>query len=273
MKLFLFSIFILSSTINYAQNAMGPRQAVTLMGKQRLLTQKITNARVFVLTEGQTEKFKKEFDNSIILFNENLKSLARYAPTKAIKKRTDYIATYWESFKVTAEKADTSKRSIMNFVRNGESLYTLCDDAMAEMVKYAFDVNTTNSEDARNQETITKQINNVAKVRLGIIKLPLIYNLYIGGYELSNQKSLNKSIDNINSGLTSLAAAEINNTTVDDAIANALTEWNSFKTKYFKKGLNMFNDLRTSPLSIYDDVVAIQSKLDKITFGYVSLAQ
>jgi hypothetical protein len=273
MKLFCSIVILFVGFGVNAQNTMGPRTAVTLMGKQRLLTQKMTNAKVFLVTEVQSEKFKKEFDNSILLFAENLKNLQKYAPTKAIKKRTEYIATYWDGFKITASNLDTSKKAILNFVRNSETLYNLCDDAMSEMVKYAYDVNTINSEDTRNQETITKQINNVAKVRLGTIKLPLLYNLLIGNYEANNQKGLNKALENVTVGLTSLAAAEINNNTVDEAIANAIVEWNAFKLKYFKKGLNQFNDLRASPVALYDDVVALQSKLDKITFGYVSLAQ
>jgi hypothetical protein len=273
MKIFLSSLAILLAFNTFAQPAMGSRQAVTLMGKLRLLTQKITNAKVYLVTEGQIDKFKKEYETNVQLFAENIKALQKYSPTKGIKKRTEYIGTYWESFKVTAQNLDSSKKSILNFVRNSESLYTLCDDAMAEMVKHAFDVNTTNSEETRNQETITKQINNVSKVRLGLTRIPLTYNLFIGGYDVNYTKNLLRSNDNITQGLTALAAAEINNATADAAIAATLADWNSFKAKYFKKGLLQFSDLRTNPVNMFDDVSAMQTKLDKITFAYVSLAQ
>jgi hypothetical protein len=272
-KLLLVVFLFIGWMAGHSQSKLNPRQAVTLMGKMRINSARIANAKLLELGNYNAEKYKKDVDNFILTFNEGLNAYTNYKSNEYVVKRINILTASWAKYKEALAAIDTTKKKKDEMLKWYEIVYENCNDAALSLTEYAYDVNTENSDAYRAEEVISKHINMVTKSRINSIKMAINYQLAYSNLRNNATMEIAKHGQYIQVLLSEMSSASINTPVIDEAISNAYTEWNSIKEKFFVKNSFKLKDLTTSPLAMQDAMLAFQQKLDKITFAYVTLAE
>lgn len=273
-KYFLLLVFFAITAVADAQKRSGinPRTAVTLSARQRMMTLRLTIARMFMLAGVQTEKFTKEYNNSATWFGECNKVMKKFAPNKSINKRVDFVADRWQKYNVAEKALDTSIKAVQDYLNNSQLLYAVCNDQTTRLTQFAYDVNTENSQQYRAEELISKHIVYVSRIRTASLNITLNYLLNYNKYDAGAALKITRAAETIQTTLATISAAAINDNDIDNAIAEAYQLWNEFKSNYFTGNTYRLKEVNVAPVTIYDAMTVFQAKLDEITFAYASLS-
>jgi hypothetical protein len=254
------------------RSGINPRTAVTLSARQRMMTMRLTIARLFILSGVQTEKFSKEYNNSATWFGECNKVMKKFSPNKSITKRVNFVSDRWEKYSVAEKALDTSAKSVQDFLTNSQLLYAVCNDQTTRLIQFAYDVNTQNSQQYREEELLSRHITYVSRIRAHCLNIVLNYLLNHNKYDAGAPLKITKAAEGIQATLATLSASAINNSDIDNAIAEAYQIWNDFKSNYFNPGTYKLKEVNAAPITISDAMTVFQAKLDEITFAYASLS-
>jgi hypothetical protein len=244
-----------------AQSTLTIGQAVNMAGRQRMLSQRMAKARLYRTVGQMTDQAQKELNASQIIFDESLRALQLYAPTKAVRDRFDKVAMVWKDYK-NALTIDSSRSGTLYVVSNNTQFLVLCDEAVQELVAY--------SRTLPNNEDFT---NISGRMRMLSQRLTLYYGAHYFGLDSQAPDQMKKITDGIENGLLLLLSSEINTTEIDEALSNAIKDWDTIRDKCTNRNCYELENRVVEPVFMYETMNRFLNKMDKITAMYASLAK
>jgi hypothetical protein len=247
--------------------------AINIAGKQRMLTQRMAKSFVFKSIGTLPEQSQKELNSSMLLFEENLKLLQANAYNTTIKAKLDRESDLWKSYK-TALGAAFGRGSSSYILTLNTDILNACDEAVTEYVEYAKTRPAANTDDGAAGAMVAFNTNTSGRLRMLSQRMTLYYVAYYNSLlDENGYKVLKSAGDGIANGFTAVLTSEVNNQEVDDAISQAMIEWNVIKEKCTKDNCIDFQAKTLDPALMYEQTNKIVNKVDRIVQAYSKLLE
>jgi len=218
-----------------------------------------------------TETATREKNNSIILFEENLKSLLAFTPTDKINLLLDKEEMLWKDYKklITSE---TTKDNAKQILETNTTILNACDDVVKAYVEYASTLKK--DVDGISAGIIAENINTSGRQRMLSQRLTFYYAAYVWGIaESATGLRLKNLAEFLQQNFSQLITSEVNNTEIDDAIAGVLGDWREIEEKCVKDNCYTFENKGVEVGKMYAFSATVLSKMDKITAMYAKLLE
>ncbi|MEA5460604.1 type IV pili methyl-accepting chemotaxis transducer N-terminal domain-containing protein [Arcicella sp. LKC2W] len=245
--------------------------SVNISGKQRMLTQRMAKAYMYIGMNINTEAANRERNNSIILFEENLKSLMTFTPTDKINLLLLKEETLWKEYKklITSE---VSKDNAKQILETNTTILNACDDVVKAYVEYAGSLKK--EVDGVSSAIIADNINTSGRQRMLSQRITFYYAAYVWGVaESATALRLKNLAEFLQQNFSQLITSEVNNTEIDDAIAGVVGDWREIEEKCVKDNCYTFENKGVEVGKMYSFSSTVLSKMDKITAMYAKLLE
>jgi Type IV pili methyl-accepting chemotaxis transducer N-term len=256
---------------NPASPSMSVGASVNISGKQRMLTQRMAKAFMYMGMNVNAEAAAKEKNNSIILFEENLKSLMAFTPTEKVKLLLVKEETLWKEYKKLIV-SEVTKETAKQILETNTTILNACDDVVKAYVEYAGtlqkDVNGSSAA------TVAENINTSGRQRMLSQRLTFYYAAYVWGIaESATALRLKNLAEFLQQNFSKLITSEVNNTEIDDAMAGVVGDWREIEEKCVKDNCFTFENKGVEVGKMYSFSTTVLSKMDKITAMYAKLLE
>jgi Type IV pili methyl-accepting chemotaxis transducer N-term len=281
MKKTIFTTFILSLfLLQYAHsqgvtNTPAPQlslgASVNISGKQRMLTQRMAKAYMYIGMGVNLETASKEKANSIILFEENLKSLLNFTPTEKLKSALQKEETLWKEYKklITSEVTKENARQILE---TNTTILNACDEVVKLYVEYAGSLNK--EVEGVSGAIIAENINTSGRQRMLSQRLTFYYAAYVWGIaESATALRLKNLAEFLQQNFSKLITSEVNTSEIDDAMAGVVGDWREIEEKCVKDNCFTFENKGVEVGKMYAFSTSVLGKMDKITAMYAKLLE
>lgn len=245
--------------------------SVNISGKQRMLTQRMAKAYMYIGMNINTEAANREKNNSIILFEENLKSLMAFTPTDKINLLLLKEETLWKDYKklITSEVTKDNAKQILE---TNTTILNACDDVVKAYVEYAGSLKK--DVDGISSAIIADNINTSGRQRMLSQRITFYYAAYVWGVaESATALRLKNLAEFLQQNFSQLITSEVNNTEIDDAIAGVVGDWREIEEKCVKDNCYTFENKGVEIGKMYAFSGTVLSKMDKITAMYAKLLE
>jgi len=218
-----------------------------------------------------TEAANREKNNSIILFEENLKSLMAFTPTDKINLLLLKEETLWKEYKklITSEVTKDNAKQILE---TNTTILNACDDVVKAYVEYAGSLKK--EVDGVSSAIIADNINTSGRQRMLSQRITFYYAAYVWGVaESATALRLKNLAEFLQQNFSQLITSEVNNTEIDDAIAGVVGDWRDIEEKCVKDNCYTFENKGVEVGKMYTFSATVLSKMDKITAMYAKLLE
>ena len=274
-KLFLLFLLItsLSVTISAQTTTVALGTLINIAGKQRMLTQRMAKDFVFKAVGTMPEQAQKELNSSVVLFEEGLKLLQANAYNAEIKSKLDREEQLWKTYK-TSLSSGFSKGTATYILTQNTEILAACEDVVKEYVEYAKTRPSKGDDDGATGAAVAANTNTSGRIRMLSQRMSLYYVAYYNGMiDEMGYKILKAAADNIGSSFSAVLTSDANNQEVDDAISQAIIEWNVIKEKCTKDNCIDFQAKTLDPSVMFEQSNKIVNRADKITQSYAKLLE
>ena len=256
---------------NTAPTTISAGASVNISGKQRMLTQRVAKAYMYIGMNINTEVATKEKNNSIILFEENLKTLMSFTPTDKVKMLLAKEEVLWKEYKKLIV-SQVTKENAKQILETNTTILNACDDVVKAYVEYA---GTLQKEvDGASALTIAENINTSGRQRMLSQRLTFYYAAYVWGIaESATALRLKNLAEFLQQNFSKLITSEVNNTEIDDAMAGVVGDWREIEEKCVKDNCFTFENKGVEVGKMYSFSTSVLSKMDKITAMYAKLLE
>ena len=246
--------------------------SVNISGKQRMLTQRMAKAYMYMGLGVNTEGAIKEKANSIILFEENLKSLLNFTPTEKIKVALQKEEALWKDYK-SLIISDVNKETAKKILEANTTILNACDDAVKAYVEYASTQKREN-EDGLAAGIVAENINTSGRQRMLSQRLTFYYAAYVWGVaESATALRLKNLAEFLQQNFSKLITSEVNTSEIDDAMAGVVGDWREIEEKCVKDNCFTFENKGVEVSKMYAFSTTVLGKMDKITAMYAKLLE
>ncbi len=274
-KLFLLFLLVtsLSVTISAQTTTVALGTLINIAGKQRMLTQRMAKDFVFKAVGTMPEQAQKELNSSVVLFEEGLKLLQANAYNAEIKSKLDREDQLWKTYK-TSLSSGFSKGTATYILTQNTEILAACEDVVKEYVEYAKTRPSKGDDDGATGAAVAANTNTSGRIRMLSQRMSLYYVAYYNGMiDEMGYKILKAAADNIGSSFSAVLTSDANNQEVDDAISQAIIEWNVIKEKCTKDNCIDFQAKTLDPSVMFEQSNKIVNRADKITQSYAKLLE
>lgn len=261
--LLLFTIF--STTSLFAQTlTLG--QAINMAGKQRMLSQRMAKDKIYKTMNQLTKEVDKELISSITLFDQNLKLLFDYAPTKEIKYKLEIVDLMWAEYKKNLLERNRTATSYI-FDRN-TSMLTSCDNVVKELIAYSESLPKETSSKVYDTTILSTTISNSGKLRYLTQRLTLYYASTYYKVNKDGTEEIKEAVDMFEKTLASVNISVVNNSDTEEKISEIYRVWQNLKSSMYKNDEIAINRDSTDAVVIYQKANDILNNADQLTNLY-----
>lgn len=238
--LFLFAIITLGTTNLRAQqnNKYGMltfNKAVNISGKQRMLSQKISKAYLYLLENPNDVKAKRDLMTSKIIFEKQNGIVLQNSSYKLTKDRIAKVDVLWKEFKKLIESTpnyDNAKK----IIDSNTDLLKASNSVVSAVIVESKGANNSNSDivEDEDQTEIDSELKNIintaGRQRMLAQRLALYY--YANQSTLKDKNSemmLNNVFNELDGAITMLLISDFNTSKIEEKLGVAMSKWEKVK--------------------------------------------
>ena len=224
-------LFVLVANAQDEFGKISFNKAVNISGKQRMLSQKMSKAYLYLLENPTNIKAKTELETSKVIFEKHNEILSKYAVSKETSKKIDEVNDIWsklsETFTSTPNEAGAKK-----IITTNTLLLRKADEVVKSIILDAETSVQSESVDAIEQTVELKNIINISgKQRMLAQRLALYY--FANTASLKNdlvENNLVGAYTSFDNAITDLLISDFNNDQIEQVLGEAMKDWNEFKS-------------------------------------------
>jgi len=241
-------------------------QAINMAGKQRMLSQRMAKDKIYKTMNQLTAEVDKELTSSITLFDQNLKLLFNYAPTKEIKYKLEIVDLMWADYKKNL--LDKSKVSTSNIFNKNTSMLTSCDNVVKELIAYSESLPKAASTKVYDTTVLSVTIANSGKLRYLTQRLTLYYSSTYYKVNKDGTEEIKEAIDMFEKTLALVNSTVVNNSDTEEKISEIYRIWQNLKSNMYKNDVIAIDRDSMNPVEVYKKANEILNNADQLTNLY-----
>ncbi|SNR14405.1 type IV pili methyl-accepting chemotaxis transducer N-terminal domain-containing protein [Tenacibaculum jejuense] len=237
--------FILLMTVNfiYGQNKFGAltyNKAINISGKQRMLTQRMGKIYLYLLTNPNDFKAKKDLKITKIIFEKQNNILQKNSASDLTKERISEVKETWEKYKKFLA-SEPNKDDAVKIVNTNSTILKYANNVVNAIILESKGKINSNDSFVEEEDSELKQIiNKAGRQRMLSQRLALYY--YANKSDLKTPKSernLKSVFTELDNALNDLLISSFNNDRIDESLGEVSALWESVssnKDRLFKQG-------------------------------------
>lgn len=256
------------STVSLFAETLTLGQAINMAGKQRMLSQRMAKDKIYKTMNKLNDEVDKELNSSITLFEQNLKLLFAYAPTKEIKYKLEIVDLMWKEYKKNL--LERSRAATSYVFSNNTSMLTSCDNVVKELITYSESIPKTPTSKIYDTSVLSITIANSGKLRYLTQRLTLYYSSTYYKVNKDGTAEIKEAIDMFEKTLASVHVTVVNNSDTEEKISEIYRIWGNLKSNMYKNNeitISRDND-SMDPVDVYKKANEILNNADQLTNLY-----
>lgn len=239
-------------------------KAVNISGKQRMLTQKMGKIYLYLLSNPNDFKAKKNLKITKIIFEKQNLILEKNSSSALTKSKLKEVKDTWDKYKkFLASKPN--KDDAIKIINTNSTLLKYTNNVVNSIVRESKSrTNTLDTDLHEEQQELKDIINKSGRQRMLSQRLALYY--FANKPKLKNNNTsakLERVFVELDNALNDLLVSSFNNERIDNALGEVMERWEAIKSnkdRFLKQG---YNDSEVYKLS--DELTR---KFNKITNLY-----
>jgi len=253
LSLALFLCSTLFSTVSVSE-PMSDGDAINKAGRQRMLSQRITKAYLQIANDIDYVRSKKQLDQGLALFEEQLMELQDNAPTQEITQQLNAVEVIWNDFRKIA-LTRSSKSNAIKLIEKSDTLLTASHQAVVLW-------------EASANSNANKMVNIAGRQRMLSQRIGKFYAAHYFGIKTDDiVNGLNQALVDYEKGLKLLSSSGVNHEELQSALKKVSNQW-----EYSKQGLSQINQGNYVPHVISVTTESMLKRMNKITGMYSDLS-
>ncbi len=235
--LLFFSCVIANAQMNDKYGAFTYKKAINVSGKQRMLTQKMSKAYLYLLRHPEEASAKTHLMTSKVIYEKKNDILLENTTFKETKNKIGSVKLVWKDFKKAIDGTPTYENAKKILDLNTD-LLKASNNVVQSIIKESKIVkkNTASDEyeldDANTAERteLLKIINICGRQRMLAQRLALYYFANESLLKNSSTTStLNFTFNELDGAINMFTMSEFNTPAIDEKVGYAITKWEFFK--------------------------------------------
>lgn len=266
LKLNLLGLLLCFGVVAYAAKPINPNaisvgSAINLAAKNRMLTQRVGKAYLMKAINVDVEQAQKEIDKSIVLFDENLRLLSDFAPSRDIRDEIDRVKMQWGIYKNLILEP-VSKDNALQIISGNTDMFNFSNGIVFILIKHAMTLPDANKDPLLTNKNLTEKLNIASLCRSLPQRMALYYLAYYGGYT-ADLKVFKEAFDEYGQNLTTLLTYEGNTQQIEDALSEVYTPWKVLRDDYTD-----ITNKKITPAHIYELTDQLLNAADRVMILY-----
>jgi len=209
-------------------------KAINVAAYQNMLTQRIAKCYVAITYGYVPAKHKKELLTCIDLFEDQMKSMTRSAPTEDIKRAVGVVKTMWKNYRKQAVSwNDMDELSVGKILEKGHIMMATCDRVAQEIETYAQTIPEYKAFFVKEDGSAVEKKNNIAH-QIHLAGIQRMYSQRVVIYFIMNslqidarlsQERMSDCIKNYNKNAQEMLSSDINSPAISKSLNQVQQEW------------------------------------------------